>query len=79
MDLRRMTLIGAAVGATIGMSAGASIKSGSFVDPMSALLVVNSALGEKGMGLVEWYPVLGALAGGYAGYYGMIPYVSSYV
>ena len=91
-----MSAMGAIVGAMIGVSAGASMQEGKFIDPMTAF----SALLQSGSGQPPiqhgryWaatykvphtadsghlMPFIGAVAGGYAGYKRMIPYVRDYV
>ena len=54
------------------------MQQGKFVDPMSAASTAFSAVQGDIMKAVMTMPVIGALAGGYAGYYGMIPYVRDF-
>ena len=100
-----MSAMGAIVGAMIGVSAGASVQEGKFIDPMTAFSALSDTLqGDSGRPPIQhgryWaatykvpqtansgrltkvittMPFIGAVAGGYAGYKRMIPYVRDYV
>ena len=77
-----MSAMGAAVGAMLGVSMGASMQEGKFIDPMTAFSALTDKLQSDGADLtkvITTMPFLGAVAGGYAGYYRMIPYVRDYV
>ena len=74
-----MSAMGAVVGAMIGVSVGASAQESKLVDPMTAFGALSDSLQADYMKSVMSMPFLGAVAGGYAGYRGMIPYVRDYV
>jgi len=73
-----MSAMGAVVGAAIGVSAGATVKQGKIVDPVTAANMVMSQLQADFLGGMMTMPYLGAVAGAYAGYYRMIPYVRDF-